>query len=42
MILPVFQTPFRADESVDYDTLGRGLDWLLAQGADGVLMAMVS
>src|SRR5687768_7371493 len=42
MILPVFQTPFHDDESVDFDTLGRELDWLLEQGADGVVMAMVS
>jgi len=42
MILPVFQTPFHEDESVDFDTLGRELDWLIQQGADGVVMAMVS
>jgi 4-hydroxy-tetrahydrodipicolinate synthase len=42
MILPVFQTSFHEDESVDFETLGRELDWLLAQGADGVVMAMVS
>ena len=42
MILPVFQTPFRHDESVDFDTLDRELHWLLDQGADGVVMAMVS
>lgn len=42
MILPVFQTPFHEDESVDFDTLGHELDWLLEQGADGVVMAMVS
>ena len=42
MILPVFQTPFHDDESVDFDTLGRELHWLLDEGADGVVMAMVS
>jgi 4-hydroxy-tetrahydrodipicolinate synthase len=42
MILPVFQTPFHRDESVDFDTLGHELDWLLEQGAHGVVMAMVS
>jgi len=42
MILPVFQTPYLDDESVDFDTLGRELHWLLEQGADGVVMAMVS
>lgn len=42
MILPVFQTPFHHDESVDFDTLGREWHWLLDEGADGVVMAMVS
>jgi len=42
MILPVFQTPYLDDESVDFDTLGRELHWLLDHGADGVVMAMVS
>ena len=42
MILPVFQTPFHANESVDFDTLAGELDWLLQQGAHGVVMAMVS
>lgn len=42
MLLPVFQTPFHDDEAIDYDTLAGELDWLLEQGADGVVMAMVS
>jgi 4-hydroxy-tetrahydrodipicolinate synthase len=42
MILPVFQTPFREDESVDFGTLEQELHWLIDQGADGVVMAMVS
>lgn len=41
-VLPVFQTPFLADESIDFDTLEREIDWLFEQGADGVVMAMVS
>ncbi len=41
-VLPVFQTPFHEDESIDYATLDRELDWLRAEGADGVVMAMVS
>lgn len=41
-VLPVFQTPFRSDESIDWETLEREIDWLLASGADGVVMAMVS
>lgn len=42
MILPVFQTPFHDDETIDYATLERELHWLRDQGADGVVMAMVS
>ncbi len=41
-VLPVFQTPFHEDESIDYDTLNRELQWLREQGADGVVLAMVS
>lgn len=41
-VLPVFQTPFHENESIDYATLDVELDWLRAQGADGVVMAMVS
>ena len=41
-VLPVFQTPYDEDESIDERTLKRELDWLLEQGADGVVMAMVS
>lgn len=42
MILPVFQTPFHDNETIDYPTLERELQWLREQGADGVVMAMVS
>jgi 4-hydroxy-tetrahydrodipicolinate synthase len=42
MLLPVFQTPFNDDETIDFTTLEAELDWLLEQGADGVVMAMVS
>ena len=41
-VLPVFQTPYRDDESFDFDTLNAELDWILGCGADGVVMAMVS
>jgi 4-hydroxy-tetrahydrodipicolinate synthase len=41
-VLPVFQTPYHDDESIDFDTLAQELDWLFAQGADGIVMAMVS
>ena len=41
-VLPVFQTPFHLDESIDYETLAREIDWLFEQGSDGIVMAMVS
>jgi len=41
-VLPVFQTPFHADESIDFATLEREICWLYDRGADGVVMAMVS
>jgi len=41
-VLPVFQTPFKNDETIDSRVLQREIDWLLEQGADGVVMAMVS
>lgn len=41
-VLPVFQTPFHDDESIDFDTLAREFDWLFDEGASGVVMAMVS
>lgn len=41
-VLPVFQTPYHDDESLDLETLQKEIDWLFDQGADGVVMAMVS
>ncbi len=41
-VLSVFQTPYHDDESIDYDTLDREIDWLDEQGVDGLVMAMVS
>lgn len=41
-VLPVFQTPFLDDESIDLDTLVGEIDWLFHHGADGIVMAMVS
>ncbi len=41
-VLPVFQTPFHEDESIDWATLEKEIHWLLDRGADGVVMAMVS
>ncbi|MEX2316992.1 MAG: dihydrodipicolinate synthase family protein [Pirellulales bacterium] len=41
-VLCVFQTPYRADESIDFATLEKEIDWLYDRGADGIVMAMVS
>jgi dihydrodipicolinate synthase/N-acetylneuraminate lyase len=41
-VLPVFQTPYHADETIDYDTLEREIAWLYDCGARGIVMAMVS
>lgn len=41
-VLPVFQTPYRADESIDFEVLAREVDWLFEKGSDGIVMAMVS
>ncbi len=41
-VLPVFQTPYHPDETIDYDTLEREIAWLHDCGAHGIVMAMVS
>src|SRR6187401_360047 len=41
-VLPVFQTPWLADETLDLETLKREIAWLYDCGAHGIVMAMVS
>jgi 4-hydroxy-tetrahydrodipicolinate synthase len=41
-VLAVFQTPFDADGRIDRRTLEAEFDWLFANGADGLVFAMVS
>jgi 4-hydroxy-tetrahydrodipicolinate synthase len=41
-VLPVFQTPFCDDETIDFAVLAREIEWLYDQGANGIVMAMVS
>lgn len=41
-VLPVFQTPFLDDDSIDFEHLEREIAWLLDHGAQGIVMAMVS
>ncbi len=40
--LPVFQTPFNDDDSIDEATLEKELAWVFDQGSDGIVFAMVS
>lgn len=41
-VLPVVQTPFLDDLSLDKATLRREIEWLFDQGANGIVMGMVS
>ena len=41
-VLPVVHTPFFEDETIDYESLQREIDWAYAQGADGYCTGMVS
>lgn len=41
-VLPVFQTPYLLDGSVDLETLEAEIRWIIKQGADGVVMGLVS
>lgn len=41
-VLPVFQTPFHSDLSIDFATLEQEIAWLYDQGANGIVMGMVS
>ena len=41
-VFPVFQTPFRDDDSIDRDVLETEIRWMYEHGIDGIVMAMVS
>lgn len=41
-VLPVLSTPFSDDWTIDNTSLRREVDWLFANGADGIVIAMVS
>jgi 4-hydroxy-tetrahydrodipicolinate synthase len=41
-VLPVIQTPYRADWTMDGAVLKREIDWLFEEGVDGIVLAMVS
>jgi len=41
-VFPVFQTPFRDDDSLDVDALEAEIEWIHSHCVDGIVMAMVS
>ncbi|MEI2724425.1 MAG: hypothetical protein V9H26_13095 [Verrucomicrobiota bacterium] len=41
-VLPVLQLPYGEDDSIDWQTLDREVDWAFANGAHGVVAAMVT
>jgi dihydrodipicolinate synthase/N-acetylneuraminate lyase len=41
-VLPVFQTPYLDNETIDEPTLQKEIEWIYDCGADGIVMAMVS
>lgn len=41
-VLPVVHTPFHDDESIDFDSMSKLVDWAFSQGAGGYCTGMVS
>lgn len=41
-VLPVLATPYREDWTIDANALAEQIDWVYHQGADGLVVAMVS
>ena len=41
-VLPVLHMPFREDDTIDFDILGREVDFVLGAGSDGVVLALAS
>ena len=41
-VLPVLQLPFHTDETIDWDTFSKEIDWAYANGAHGIVAAMVT
>ena len=41
-VLPVIQTPYLPDETIDSETLAEEISWLYERGVDGIVVAMVS
>ncbi len=41
-VFPVLQLPYQSDESIDWETLSHEIDWAYANGAHGIVAAMVT
>lgn len=41
-VFTVLSTPFNDDDSIDLQTLSKEIEWLIQQGVDGFVLAMVS
>jgi 4-hydroxy-tetrahydrodipicolinate synthase len=41
-VLPVVHTPLRDDDTIDFESVERLVDWAFAQSADGYCTGMVS
>ena len=41
-VLPVLHMPYRDDDKIDFDALGREIDFAYECGADGIVLAMVT
>jgi dihydrodipicolinate synthase/N-acetylneuraminate lyase len=41
-VFPVLQIPYTTDESIDFVTLGKEIDWLFDSGVNGITLGMVS
>ena len=41
-VLPIAHTPFLEDDSIDFASLRKQIDWAFASGADGFATGMVS
>lgn len=41
-VLPIVHTPLKSDDSIDFETLRREVDWAFSVGADGLGTGMVS
>ena len=41
-VLPIVHTPFKDDDTIDFESLRRQIEWSFAMGSDGYATGMVS